>query len=34
VELKAAVRSFMVVVVDVLVQYPLEVTPATNDHPI
>jgi hypothetical protein len=32
VELKSAVRSLMVVMLDVLVQYPLEVTPATNDE--
>ena len=34
VELKSAVRSLMVVVVDVLVQHALEVTPITNDQPV
>jgi hypothetical protein len=32
VEVKSAVRSLRVVVVDGFVQYRLEVTPATNDH--
>jgi hypothetical protein len=34
VKLKSTVRSLIVVMVDVLVQHPLEVTQATNDHPV
>jgi len=34
VELKSEVRALLVVRVDILVQYPLKVTPATNDQPV
>jgi hypothetical protein len=34
VELKSAVRSLIVVMVDVLVQHPLEVRSATNNQPV
>ena len=33
-ELKSTVRSLIVVMVDVFVQYPLEATAATNDQPV
>ena len=33
-ELKSTVRSLIVVMVDVFVQYPFEVTAATNDQPV
>ena len=34
VELKSAVRTRAVVMIDVLVQHSLKVPPATNDHPV
>ena len=33
-ELKTAVGTLLVVVIDVLLEYPLGVAPATNDHPV
>jgi len=33
-ELKSAVRTLMVVMVDVLVEHPLDVTAAANNHPV
>jgi len=34
VELKSSVRTCAVVMIDVLFQHALKVTPATNDHPV